>query len=180
LSNGFPDDLIDQESHYVTYKEPLLLFHNEGATFRNVSQQGGTAFSRRFASRGLATGDFNNDGAVDVLINVNDAAPLLLKNNGAAQNHWLGVKVEGRKCNPDAIGARVTYQAGEMVRHRMKTGGGSFLSAHDPRLVLGTGLHNKIDWVEVRWPQPSGRVERFTNLPIDRYITLVEGRGQAS
>jgi hypothetical protein len=178
LSNGFPDDLIDKESHYVTYKEPLLLFHNEGAKFRNVSEQGGTAFSRRFASRGLATGDFNNDGAVDVLINVNDAAPLLLKNNGAAQNHWLGIKLVGKKCNPDAIGARVTYQAGGVVRHRMKTGGGSFLSAHDPRLVLGTGFHDKIDYVEVTWPQPSGKVERFTGLPIDRYVTLMEGGGE--
>jgi enediyne biosynthesis protein E4 len=59
----------------------------------------------------------------------------------------------------------------------MKTGGGSFLSAHDPRLVLGAGPHARIDWVEVQWPQPSGVVERFTNLPIDRYITLVEGTG---
>jgi enediyne biosynthesis protein E4 len=179
LCNGFLDDLIDQESHFVTYKEPLLLFHNQGGKFQNVSAQGGTAFAKRFASRGLATGDFNNDGAVDVLISVNDAAPLLLKNNGAAGSHWLGVKLVGRKCNTDAIGARVCYQAGDLVRRQMKTGGGSFLSAHDPRLVLGAGPHAKIDWVEVKWPQPSGQVERFTNLPIDRYITLVEGAGEA-
>ncbi len=180
LSNGFPDDLIDRESHYVKYKEPLLLFHGDGTNFRNVSGQGGSAFSKRFASRGLATGDFNNDGAVDVLINVNDAAPVLLKNNGGTKNRWLGIKLMGRKCNPDAIGARVTYRAGEMIRHRMKTGGGSFLSAHDPRLVLGTGLHEKIDWIEVTWPQPSGAVERFTNLPMNRYITLAEGSGEAN
>jgi hypothetical protein len=179
LSNGFPDDLVDQESHFVTYKEPLLLFHNEGATFRNASEQGGTAFAKRFASRGLAVGDFNNDGAVDVLISVNDAAPVLLKNNAGAENHWLGVKLVGRKCNMDAIGARVTYQAGEMVRHAMKTGGGSFLSAHDPRMVLGIGARAKVDWIEVRWPQPSGLVERFMNLPIDRYINLTEGTGQS-
>lgn len=177
LSNGFPDDLVDQESHFVTYKEPLLLFHNEGSSFRNLSPEGGTAFSKRFASRGLATGDFNNDGAVDVLISMNDAAPVLLKNNAVSGNHWLGVKLVGRRCNSDAIGARVTYQAGGMTRSRMKTGGGSFLSAHDPRLVLGAGANGKIDWVEVTWPQPSDRVERFTTLPIDRYITLVEGSG---
>jgi enediyne biosynthesis protein E4 len=179
LSNGFPDDLIDRESHFVTYKEPLLLFHNQGGKFQNVSAQGGNAFATRFASRGLATGDFNNDGAVDVLISVNDAAPVLLKNNGAAGSHWLGVKLVGRKCNIDAIGARVRYQAGDLVHRQMKTGGGSFLSAHDPRLVLGAGPNAKIDWVEVKWPQPSGVLERFTNLPIDRYITLVEGSGKA-
>ena len=60
----------------------------------------------------------------------------------------------------------------------MKVGGGSFLSSHDPRVVLGIGDHPKIDWVEVKWPQPSGAVERFTNLPIDRYVTLVEGSGK--
>ena len=144
-----------------------------------MSAQGGTAFAKRFASRGLATGDFNNDGAVDVLISVNDDAPVLLKNNGAAGSHWLGVKLVGRKCNTAAIGARVRYQAADRVRRQMTTGRGSFLWAHDPRLVLGAGPHAKIDLVEVKWPQPSGVVERFTNLPIDRYITLVEGTGEA-
>jgi len=59
----------------------------------------------------------------------------------------------------------------------MKVGGGSYLSAHDPRMVLGLGQRKKIDWLEVKWPQPSGKVERFTDLPIDRYITIVEGQG---
>ncbi|MGA7317550.1 MAG: ASPIC/UnbV domain-containing protein, partial [Silvibacterium sp.] len=54
-------------------------------------------------------------------------------------------------------------------------GGGSFLSSHDPRMVLGLGQRSKVDWLEVYWPQPSGAVERFTDLPIDRYITIVEG-----
>lgn len=155
-------------SHYVTYKEPLLLFHREDQSFRNVSSEGGAAFHNKFAARGLATGDFNNDGLVDVLITVNDAAPLLLKNNTGAEHRWLGIKLVGRKCNSDAIGARVRYQAGDLIRHRMKTGGGSFLSSHDPRMMLGIGTRQKIDWVEVHWPQPSGAIERFTNLPINR------------
>ena len=60
----------------------------------------------------------------------------------------------------------------------MKVGGGSFLSSHDPRLVLGIGKRTKVDWVEVKWPLPSGVVERFENLPVDRYVTLVEGNGK--
>jgi hypothetical protein len=175
LSNGFPDDLVDQISNKVTYREPLLLFHNDGRSFKDVSQQSGPVFSKTFAARGLAVGDFNNDGAVDVLISVNDGAPVLLKNNAAKQNHWLGLHLLGRKSNPDAIGARVTYQAGDLNRSRMKVGGGSFLSSHDPRMVLGLGRRSKVDWLEVYWPQPSGAVERFTDLPIDRYITIVEG-----
>ena len=178
LSNGFPDDLIDQTSTTVTWKEPLLLFHREGKGYRNVSAQSGPVFSKRFAARGLAIGDFNNDGAVDVLVSNNDAAPLLLRNNAGHRNHWLGIRLVGRKCNRDAVGARVTYQAGDLTRQRMKVAGGSFLSSQDPRLVLGIGTRPKLDWLEVKWPRPSGATERFTNLPIDRYVTLVEGTGK--
>ena len=128
LANGFPDDLVDELSHEVTYKEPLLLFHNEGKAFKNVSEQSGPVFAKSFAARGLAVGDIDNDGALDVLISVNDGAPVLLRNNVGKQSHWLGVNLVGRKCNPDAIGARVTYQAGDLKRSRMKVGGGSFLS----------------------------------------------------
>jgi hypothetical protein len=129
------------------------------------------------SARGLAIGDFDNDGAVDVLISVNDSAPLLLRNTAAKDNHWLGLKLVGTKSNRDAVGARVTYQAGDLKRSRMKVGGGSYLSSHDPRIVLGFGKRTKIDWLEIKWPLPSGAVEKFTDLPIDRYITIVEGQG---
>jgi len=75
------------------------------------------------------------------------------------------------------VGARVTYQAGDLKRGRMKVGAGSYLSSHDPRLVLGIGQRTKMDWLEVQWPRPGG-TERFTNLPLDRYITIVEGTGK--
>ena len=178
LANGFPDDLVEEFSHLVTYKEPLLLFHNEGKSFKNVSGQSGPVFAKKFPARGLAVGDFDNDGAVDVLISNNDGAPLLLRNNAGGQNHWLGIRLVGCKSNPDAIGARLTYQAGDLKRNRMKTGGGSFLSSHDPRIVLGFGKNPKIDWLEVKWPLPNGTVERFENLPLNRYITIVEGAGK--
>jgi hypothetical protein len=178
LANGFPDDLVEEYSQLVTYKEPLLLFQNQGQAFKNVSNESGPVFAKRFSARGLAVGDFNNDGAVDVLISNNDDAPVLLRNNAARQNHWLGVHLVGRKCNPDAIGARLTYQAADLKRERMKVGGGSFLSSHDPRMVLGVGKRSRIDWLEVKWPQPGGAVERFNNLPIDRYITIIEGVGK--
>src|ERR1017187_10983176 len=94
------------------------------------------------------------------LFRSNDGPPILLRNNAGRSNHWLGVRLIGRKANVDAIGATVGYQAGDLKRRRVKVGGGSFLSSHDPRMVLGLGQAVKIDWLEVRWPQPGGGVER--------------------
>jgi hypothetical protein len=179
IANGHPDDKIEAHSSHVSYKEPLLLFHNNGRSFENLSASAGPAFTESFAARGMAVGDFDNDGAVDVLVAVNNDAPVLLKNNAAQGNHWLGVKLVGKKANPDAIGARIIWQAGDLKRSRLKTGGGSYLASHDPREVLGIGTRTKIDRLEIRWPQPSGRADVFTDVPIDRYITIVEGSGIA-
>jgi hypothetical protein len=177
-ASGFPDDLLDTASSSIQWRQPLLLFHHEGNRFRDVSAASGPTFARKFPARGLAIGDFMNDGGVSVLISNNDEAPLLLRNNAGKLNNWLGLKLIGRKCNSDAVGARVSYLAGELKRSRMKVGGGSFLSSHDPRIVLGIGQRAKIDSLEVRWPLPSGAVERFTDLPLNRYITIVEGTGK--
>jgi hypothetical protein len=175
LANGNPDDLITSLHGESSYDEPLVLFHSTGNSFEDVSAQSGPLFSLPMSSRGLALGDFDNDGAVDVLISVNNGAPLLLRNNAGRRNHWLGIHLVGKKSNPDAVGATVTYQAGDLKRRRVKVGGGSYLSSHDPRIVLGLAKHEKLDWLEIKWPQPSGLVQRLTDLPINRYITVVEG-----
>jgi enediyne biosynthesis protein E4 len=177
IANGHPDDHVEEYTRGVTYEEPLLLFRNTGDGFENVSAKAGSIFQQKFAARGMAVGDFNNDGAVDVLIAVNNGPPLLLKNSAHGGNHWLGVRLVGKRSNPDAIGARITWQAQDLKRTRLKTGGGSYLASHDPREVLGIGNRTKIDRLEIRWPRPSDKVETFTNLPIDRYITIVEGQG---
>ena len=178
LANGNPDDLIESLHSQVKYQEPLMLFRNTGKAIQNVSAQSGPVFAKPLSARGMAIGDFDNDGAIDVLVAVNDGAPVLLRNSVGAQNHWLGINLVGKKSNPDAIGARITYQSGDLKQQRMKVGGGSFLSSHDPRMVLGIGKRAKLDWLEIQWPQPSGKVERVTDLPIDRYITIVEGTGK--
>ena len=175
IANGHPDDLIEKIYDNVTYREPLLLFHNTGAGLKNISPESGPLFSRPISGRGMALGDFNNDGAVYVLISNNNGAPLLLKNNAGSRNHWLGLSLVGKTCNRDAVGARITWQAGDLKRNVMKIGGGSYLSSHDPRIVLGIGERSKMDWIEVKWPKPSALVQRYSDLPIDRYIAIVEG-----
>jgi predicted NUDIX family NTP pyrophosphohydrolase len=113
-----------------------------------------------------------------VLVGNNGEAPILLKNNAGEGNHWVGVQLQGTACNRDAIGALITWSVGGTKKVKMKVGGGSYLSAHDPREVLGLGKATTVDYVEIKWPQPSGKVERFTDVPIDRYVTIVEGRAK--
>jgi hypothetical protein len=174
LANGHPDDRIETRTAQVKYKEPILLFHQEGGKLRNVSAEAGAAFSKSYAARGLSAGDFNNDGLIDILIANNGGPPLLLRNCSNAGNHWLGLKLEGVNCNRDAIGAKIRWSAGGSVRSRLKNNGGSYLSSHDPREVLGAGNAAKIDWVEIIWPKPSGKVQRIENPPLNQYLTVRE------
>jgi enediyne biosynthesis protein E4 len=177
LANGHPDDVIALRAPEVRYAQPLLLFQHDGRRLRNVSAQAGPVFARSFAARGLAAGDFDNDGRVDALVGCNGGGPLLLRNTTPATNHWLGLSLRGTSCNRDAVGARITWSAGGVRRSRLRNGGGSYLSSHDPREVIGLGSATSLDWLEIKWPLPSGRTERITDVPIDRYLTVIEGRG---
>jgi len=89
----------------------------------------------------------------------------------------LGLKLIGSTGNRDATGALIRWRAGGVMHSRLKTAGGSFMSSHDRREVLGLGSAPKADWVEVRWPRPSTRVDRFVDVPVNQYVTVVEGRG---
>ena len=174
LANGHPDDMIEDYSAQVKYKEPILLFHQESGKLVNVSEQGGPAFTKSYPARGLAAGDFNNDGLIDILIATNGGAPVLLQNKSDVGNRWLGLKLVGVTCNRDGIGARIRWSAGGVVRSRMKNNGGSYLSSHDPRVVLGAGKAEKIDWIEITWPKPSGKVQRVENPAMNSYLELKE------
>jgi enediyne biosynthesis protein E4 len=176
VANGHPDLVIEQHHPELRYRQPLLLFEQNAGSWKDVSDSAGPAFAQPLAGRGLALGDFDNNGAVDLLVTTNDGPPLLLRNNAGRDHHWLGLRLVGTQSNIDAIGAKVTWKSGDLLRHRSKVGGGSYLSSHDPRMVLGLGSRTQIDWLEVEWPQPSGSRQRFTRLPIDRYITITEGQ----
>lgn len=180
LANGHPDDMIEMYSSQVKYKEPLLLFHNDGRRLHNISDKAGPVFSKSFPARGLAAGDYNNDGRLDVLVANNGEAPVLLRNNAGKGNHWVGLKLQGVNCNRDAVGASIAWSVGGVRGAKLKSSGGSYLSSHDPREVLGLGKATRLDWLEIRWPLPSGKVERFTDVPADRYVTIVEGKGIAT
>jgi len=177
LANGHPDDMVEINLTKVTYKEPLLLFRQENQKFINVSADAGAAFQRQHPARGLALGDYDNDGRADVLVANNGEAPLLLHNNAGKGNHWLGIRLVGTQSNRDGIGARLTWSAGGVQHSKLRTSGGSYLSSHDAREILGLGRATKLDWVEVKWPGPNGKTEKLAELPVDRYVAITEGKG---
>jgi hypothetical protein len=173
LANGHPDDMIEVQSLKVKYKEPLLLFKNAGGKFINVSAESGEVFKKDFSSRGLSVGDYDNDGFLDLLIINNGEPPLLLHNEGSHDNNWLALQLVATRSNPGAVGAIISWEAGGIKHTRLKTSGGSYLASHDPREILGIGKATRIDKVEIK--RPSGRVDKLTNLPPNKYIKVVEG-----
>jgi len=109
-----------------------------------------------------------------VLIINNGAAPVLLRNEGGNRNNWVGLNLVATRSNPGAVGAIITWEAGGVKYRRLKTAGGSYLSSHDPREILGIGQATKIDSIEIKWP--SGRIDKLTNPSLRKYLKIVEGQ----
>jgi hypothetical protein len=126
-------------------------------------------------------GDYDNDGSMDIAINHCGEAASLLHNETETPNHWIRLQLEGARhrdphgSNRDAIGARVTLRIGATTLVRHVKGGGSYLSSHDRRLLIGLGSATQVDDVEVRWPNGEATVQHFGPLPADRSYKLVEG-----
>jgi hypothetical protein len=188
-NDGWPDILqlngamVDNVHLYhseVSYKEPLLMFRNLGkGQFEKIPDAAlGADFSIPIAGRGIATGDFNNDGAMDVAINNRGDYPMLLRNDqphDATGNHWLEILLIGTKSNRDGIGASLKLIAGGAAHVEQAKGGMSYMSASDPRIHFGLGKRGKIDALEITWP--SGTVDRLKDVPPDKIIAVKEGLG---
>ncbi len=170
--NGHPFEPINKISPHVTYTEPPFLFENTGKGFREVAAEHGAPLKKFYSGRGLAVGDFDNDGDSDLLlINVGEA-PALLRNDGGNRNHWLGIVLTGTTSNRDGVGAKVTVTAGGRRRTKQRLGGTSYCSASDPRLLFGLGGSAVIDEVEVKWP--SGQVSTLKNVRANQYLAIKE------
>lgn len=175
IVNGHINEVIDTAQPTISYREPPLLLRNTGnAVFDDVSAAAGTAFTRRYVARGLAIGDWDNDGAPDAIFTCIGDAPVLLRNNIARKNTWLGVRLVGVKSNRDAIGARLTLRSGDRKLVRWVAGGSSYLSSHDQRVLFGLGnltASRTVD-VEILWPNGNAQVARA--LAPNRYHKIVE------
>ncbi|MGO9336983.1 MAG: CRTAC1 family protein [Terracidiphilus sp.] len=184
-NDGWPDivqangAMVDNVSLYqslVSYKEPLLMFHNLGkGRFEKSSDSLGPDFNRPIAGRGLATADFNNDGGVGIAVNVHGDYPELLRNDGGNSNNWLEVLLIGTKSNRDGIGSVLKLTSGGVVQVDQAKGGTSYMSASDPRIHFGLGQRAKVESLVITWP--SGQVDKLTSLPINKIIAVKEGVG---
>lgn len=181
IVNGHINEIINLTRTDVTYMEfPLLLRNNGAGVFRNVKEAAGPDFARRYPARGLAVGDFDNDGDTDVVFNCLNQKPVLLRNNLGHRNHWIGFQLTGKKSNRDAIGARLTLHTESGHAVRWITGGASCLASHDRRVLfgLGSGKPGALPKLEIKWP--SGIAQSVSNLEIDRYHKITESAGAGS
>jgi hypothetical protein len=153
-------------------ERPFLLENTGNTRFEEVGAQHGEVFRRQFYGRGLAVGDFDNDGDADLLFGQNGGPPLLLRNEGGNRNAWVGFELVGRASGKDAVGAVVTVTAGGRRLVREKVGGASYLSAGDPRLLFGLAAAEKVEKVEVRWP--SGAASVMENVDARKYYRVEE------
>ena len=161
------------------YLEPALLYLNEhNGKFRNISKEVGPAIQTRQLSRGVAFGDLDNDGDIDIVIENLAGPPMILRNDGGNRKNWVTFELAGTKSNRLALGARVKITAGGFSQIDEVRSGGSYLSQNDLRVHFGLGNIQLIDLVEVRWP--SGHVETIKNLAANHFYTIEEGRGIVS
>ncbi len=157
--------LEGQESH--------LLVGDGHGRLTDVSAASPT-LARKLVSRGVARGDFDNDGDVDLLVNNLNERPLLLRNDTPrAGRHWLGLELIGAAPNRDAIGALVRVTVGERALVRPRLSGGSYLCQHDPRLHFGLGPHGQVDRIEIVWPDQTRQT--LGNVPADQYLIIRQG-----
>jgi hypothetical protein len=176
LVNGHVYPEVDSQHLGSSYKEPRILFHNNGdGTFSDISSSAGSAITTPASSRGLAVADLWNDGRMSAVISNMNAAPSLLVNDTKNANHWIAIRTVGTKSNRDGIGARIRIKTANRILIDEVRSGSSYISNSDMRLHFGLGKTDKIEWLEVRWL--SGLTERFSNLAVDQIHTLKEGSG---
>lgn len=172
VAQGHVMDTISLDNPQLSYEQPLMLARNLQGRFEDVSGQGGAAFQRRYAARGAAFGDYDNDGDIDIAVNVNDGAPLLLRNNSRG-NRWIIVDLEGTASNRDGIGAtvRLDNDSGNSQYAFVSTAS-SYLSASGGRAHFGLGTAGKIRSIEIRWP--SGRIQTLRDVEANQILTVHE------
>jgi enediyne biosynthesis protein E4 len=173
--NGHIDDTVRNISGNVGYAQPPHLFLNDGrGRFRDVAQQAGPQFSAPKVARGLAFGDFDNDGDIDVLLTTNQGPAALYRNDVLNGNRSVRIRLVGTKSNRDGIGAVVRAMTAFGTQSRTVRSGSSYLSQSELAVTFGLGKSGVVTRLVIQWP--SGAVDEFRNVQPGRY-ECIEGRG---
>ena len=176
FANGHLHDNIAELEEIGVYEQQNQLFRNPGdGIYTDISDLSGEGMLIEKSSRGAVFGDYDNDGDLDILVtNINDT-PDLLRNDTPTEQHWLSIKLVGKKSNRDGIGAKVTFQNGDTRLLREVKSGASYLSQNPHRLLVGLGTTDQVDRVVVRWQ--SGIQDVLENVKCNQVLTIREGEG---
>ena len=175
MVTGHVNKIINKVQANVTYKELPLLLRNDGkGIFQNMQASAGPVFHTRYCARGLAVGDYDNDGDTDAIFICLQDRPVLLRNNIGNNNAWIGFHLVGTRSNRDAIGSKLTVNLGGRNLVRWITGGASIFCSHDYRVIFGLGAKPgpQTISVEIRWP--CGQTQTVAGLQPNRYHKIVE------
>jgi hypothetical protein len=176
VANGHIDDTVRNIRGNVGYAQPPHLFLNQGnGTFRDAAADAGREFAQPRVGRGLACGDFDRDGDVDILVTTNNGPAVLFRNDQRAGNRFVRFRLKGTISNRDAIGATVRIFHGGTSQSRLVKSGSSYLSQSELPVTFGVGTRDRIDRVVVSWPK--GRTEEFKNVTTGKAYDCVEGKG---
>jgi hypothetical protein len=175
-ANGHIDDTVRNIRGNVGYAQAPQVFLNNGqGRFSDISTQLGQGFRQPKVARGLACGDFDRDGDIDLLVTTNSGPAYLYRNDQFAGNRSIRFKLQGTQSNRDAIGASVRVEAGGIIQTHMVKSGSSYLSQSELPVTFGLAKREKVDRVVIQWP--NGRTEEYKNLPAGRAYSCTEGKG---
>lgn len=176
VANGHIDETVRNIRGNVGYAQPPQLFLNQGAgKFREVASEAGADFAKAKVGRGLAFGDFDRDGDLDLLLTTNNGAAFLYRNDQTGNHRALRFYLRGTKSNRDAIGATVRVFNGSEVQTRVVQGGSSYLSQSELAVTFGMGARDEAERLVVDWP--SGATQEFKKLATGKSYQLTENKG---
>jgi hypothetical protein len=181
VTNGHVYPEVSSSKSEAPYAERKYLYRNlHNGRFEDVTDKGGPGITAPVAGRGCAFGDYDNDGDIDVVVNCVNSLPQLLRCDSQWKRSWIKVKAVGVKSNRTGIGARVRVVAktqkgssDPLLQVDEVRSGGSYYSQNDLRLHFGLDEAQVVDSLEIRWP--SGQVDRFRNLEVNRLYVVAEG-----